>query len=69
MAARIQIFAKEILIPASCLSGPTKVIGSVSSLSPADFFLLIRAKDGGPLPHSVMIAESRIGIVILEADD
>lgn len=69
MAVLLRIIVKEILIAASCLPGPTKVIGSVSSLSHADFFLLIRAKDGGPLPHSVMIAESRIGIVILEADD
>jgi len=69
MAAHLRILEKELLLSTSCLPGAIKVTDGVSSLCLVDFFLLICAKDGGPLPHSVRIAESGLGIVIVEADD
>lgn len=69
MAALLLLFEKDILFTASCLPCAVEAIASVFGLRPAVFLLLICAKDGGPRPDSVNIAEIRLWIVIVEADD
>ena len=69
MAALLLLFEKDILFTASCLPCAVEAIASVFGLRPAVFLLLICAEDGGPRPHSVNIAEIRLWIVIVEADD